>query len=865
MNLLPFPVRVVIVGLLLCLGLTARANMDPENCLSCHGLQGFATMDADGEVHGFMIDADKWADTVHGRLACSQCHTDVDQIPHTWPVAEVTCTIACHLIDPYTGNDFSHRAMGDALAKSVHGADRESKHADRKPVCKDCHTNVSYRSELAPALRKVENKCMSCHDGFNDLDQSLRHMSLHLGADEYWHQKQNYETCVRCHKENELLPDSLQALLEDDMVTSFLRSFHGRGYQMGDRRSPVCSNCHGDHNILPMEDPASMIHPSNRQQTCSTMGCHEGASLAFATEGSMHDLYAGWKANLLVWIKRIYIMLIFGTIGGMLLHNLLELLAHRRHQAHLPKPPEGARKVKTGKVFLRMTRNERISHIVMFVCFTLLAITGGLLWLPVEYINPMGTVDRTLLLEIRAWSHRIAAVLMTLVSLYHIGYTLLTRRGRELLTGLLPRPRDIVQTWQQVLWLLGLRKDPVRFGFFNYGEKMEYWSFAWGTIVMSATGLILWAEHLGPKYIVDIARLVHSMEAILAVCAIVVWHFWNVHWKPGRWPMSEVWITGRIDREQMEEEHGAVLDFIETGEMPWACPVSNLVEEDQKPHNRKDDGIRKPVLRVLGYSMVALTMLSCLVMAWSFTKFLRGTENDPGPNRPNHDALVVKQDLRILPGDPSYTLAVAAEDPDWQHEHFHVPQSLLHVDEDLRRSECTLCHAGLAHTQDRSVRAALNMHSRYMACEVCHSPLEGMGESRVIWADLRRNPVGDPGTPYGLDRHPLQTQENFTSFLVLEQNGKSLFQDQGSERAKQYLAVRDELTPERKEAFTKDFHDTVAPLSERSLSCDDCHSREGWLDFRSLGFSEERVNQLETESKAASVTKYESFYLPLDH
>ena len=125
--------------------------------------------------------------------------------------------------------------------------------------------------------------------------------------------------------------------------------------------------------------------------------------------------------------------------------------------------------------------------------------------------------------------------------------------------------------------------------------------------------------------------------------------------------------------------------------------------------------------------------------------------------------------------------------------------------------------------------------------------------------------MGDPGTPYGLDRHPLQTQENFTSFLVLEQNGKSLFQDQGSERAKQYLAVRDELTPERKEAFTKDFHDTVAPLSERSLSCDDCHSREGWLDFRSLGFSEERVNQLETESKAASVTKYESFYLPLDH
>jgi cytochrome b subunit of formate dehydrogenase len=496
----------------------------------------------------------------------------------------------------------------------------------------------------------------------------------------------------------------------------------------------------------------------------------------------------------------------------------------------------------------------------MFVCFTLLALTGGLLWLPDQTMAGIRGIEPTLLLEIRAWAHRIAAVLMTVVSVYHIGYTLLTRRGRELLRGLLPRPRDLRQVKDQILWMLGLRKEPVRFGFFNYGEKMEYWSFAWGTIVMSATGLILWAEHLGPKYIVDVARLVHSMEAILAVCAIVVWHFWNVHWKPGRWPMSEVWITGRIDREQMEEEHGAVLDFIETGSMPWACPVSNLVEEDAYPHNRRNDGVRKPVLRVLGWSMVLLTIASCLVMAWSFTRFLKGTENDPRVD-PGAAKQWVLADTRVDSRDPSWSQASAHLDPDWRYARFHEATPALHVDPAVKRSECLLCHEGLAHRNNREVRAALNMHSRFMACEVCHSP-QDQGGSRVIWADLRLDPQGDPPKPYGLERHPLEEQQNWTSLLVIEREGSIVYPDITSARAVDYLSRRDGLGEAEKDQATELFHDGVATLADRTVGCDDCHSPEGLLDFPSLGFSPDRVLQLQTSSNASSVTNYEQFYLP---
>jgi hypothetical protein len=61
----------------------------------------------------------------------------------------------------------------------------------------------------------------------------------------------------------------------------------------------------------------------------------------------------------------------------------------------------------------------------------------------------------------------------------------------------------------------------------------------------------------------DTFKEAHAHEAVLAFLAIVIWHFYNVHYRPGRFPGSLAWIHGRISPEEMQQEHRAV-----SGESP---------------------------------------------------------------------------------------------------------------------------------------------------------------------------------------------------------------------------------------------------------------------------------------------------------
>lgn len=853
------PLRKILAlaGLLLAtLAVAQDSTFDPENCLFCHGKPWMAVSDSAG-VRNFTIDEGVHKNSIHGRFACRQCHTDIDQVPHRAPVKKVDCSVACHVIDPYTGADYSHQKMAKDLAASVHGKTGKGPYDHRKPVCKDCHFNSVYWQKLPEDMERAKAKCLTCHENYNALDEDFKHLALHISEDEYWRHQQNFEACIRCHTDNELVSDSLETLLIDGtMVSSFLESFHGRGFNFGDKRSPVCADCHGHHNILSHQDSKSMINPANLQKTCSTTGCHDGATVSFATAGSMHNLYQGTKVQALVWVKRIYIWIILLTIGGMLGHNLLDYIAWRRHRkahaaAHHQKP-EGA----VRRVFRRLSPAERISHVVMFTSFTLLALTGVMLWIPPERF---GTLVRwEYFMPVRDWSHRVAAILLTLVSFYHLGYAVFSKRGRALMWAMLPGPSDMKLISHNISFMLGLRKDRPAFGFFNYGEKMEYWAFAWGSVVMTGTGIILWMEHLGSKFIVDLARLVHSLEAILAVAAIVVWHFWNVHWKPSRWPMSEVWIDGKMGQEDMEEEHGALM---EPDAVEKFGPI--LVNEVTGARERRRS-TRDTLARTLGWSFLFLTIVTCAAMVWSFRLYL-GVDKAPAA------ADVVAQwckrplaDKEAALADPSYPLRVANEDVDWRHRRFHDAEPVVTADSTLRQSECLLCHAMLPHQNDRKTRAYLNLHSRFMTCETCHAKEADRKGAEWSWLDLRRQPQGEPKAPYKLTGTPPFTGlDNYTSLLGLKVGGKPLYADLDSPRAEEYRQNSAPMTQARMKDTKDRFHDRIQSGEGTGATCGECHVPEGGLvDFHGVGFDEERIRQLRSSAITASVTDNEVFFLP---
>jgi len=136
---------------------------------------------------------------------------------------------------------------------------------------------------------------------------------------------------------------------------------------------------------------------------------------------------------------------------------------------------------------------------------------------------------------------------------------LFTRRGRGLLGAMVPRIRDARDLITGTLYLAGLRRAPPRFDRFGYIEKLEYWALIWGTVIMTATGTLLWFENQSlrafPKWVLDLATLVHYYEAWLAFLAIVVWHIYQNVFNPDVYPMNWSWISGRISGEQLEHEH----------------------------------------------------------------------------------------------------------------------------------------------------------------------------------------------------------------------------------------------------------------------------------------------------------------------
>ena len=260
-----------------------------------------------------------------------------------------------------------------------------------------------------------------------------------------------------------------------------------------------------------------------------------------------------------------YIILIISVIGSMFLHNILDF--YKKARVKKLKQRGLLRKVEYGHtLYLRMTLNERIQHIILALSFITLVITGFMLKFPDTWWVKTLRNLYSQAFELRSLLHRIAAVTLVLVSLYHIFYIAFTKRGKQLIKDLLPKFKDIQDAINVAKFNLGLSSEKPKLDRFCYVEKTEYWALVWGTIIMTVTGIVMWFDNtfigLFTKLGWDIASTIHYYEAWLAFLAIIVWHFYFVIFNPDVYPMSLAWIKGTISEEEMVEEHPLELERI---------------------------------------------------------------------------------------------------------------------------------------------------------------------------------------------------------------------------------------------------------------------------------------------------------------
>jgi hypothetical protein len=99
------------------------------------------------------------------------------------------------------------------------------------------------------------------------------------------------------------------------------------------------------------------------------------------------------------------------------------------------------------------------------------------------------------------------------------------------------------------------------YGRWTYWEKFDYFAVFWGITVIGSTGLMLWFPELFtavlPGWMINVATIIHSDEALLAVGFIFTVHFFNTHLRPEKFPMDLVIFTGRMPLEEFRRDKTA--------------------------------------------------------------------------------------------------------------------------------------------------------------------------------------------------------------------------------------------------------------------------------------------------------------------
>ncbi len=523
--------------------LNAKGDPDAPVCLDCHSKHATASRKLkdsptyprnipnlcarchrEGEKAAKRITADvkdivgSYDESIHGKAltesglvvtaTCVSCHTAHGELPPSDPKSSVnpariadTCG-ACHA------------GIESALKTSVHWPGN-TKTEKPLPTCNDCHSSHTIGRTGEAAFR------------FRMLDQ-----------------------CGRCHEEQ---------------AATFFDTFHGKVSMLGSSASAKCFDCHGTHAILPPSDPASTLSPANVVQTCAK--CHESSHAGFTTyltHATHHDRKTyPW----LFWSFWAMTSLLAGTMVLALFHTAAwswrlwktrdEWRAHRAAMLAAEHAP-GA------KLYRRFDRYQRMQHMLMMISFMTLALTG--MTLKFSDAGWAGTLSKVLGGAAAMHTlHRVAAI--TLLSVFGAHVVSLNRQRKEagktwlqFIFGpgsMMFNLGDLADLKATFAWFFGRGPRP-RYGRFTYWEKFDYFAVFWGVAVIGLTGLLLWFPEIGtyvlPGAAINVATIIHSDEALLAVVFIFTIHFFNSNLRPDKFPMDPVMFTGRITLEELKRD-----------------------------------------------------------------------------------------------------------------------------------------------------------------------------------------------------------------------------------------------------------------------------------------------------------------------
>jgi len=342
------------LSILLIILLPIVGSLFPENvsalekCQICHSKQEIHRQEQTGRKIPLYVDESTIQMSVHSDKACTDCHSDINEIPHK-AVKKVNCR-RCH----YVGNPVGapDGQLYDQYEHSVHGLE-VLKGNEKAPVCQDCHGGHDVikhdKKDSKMYWQKIPETCGSCHiEIYAVYKESVHGVAVTNGVEDSpvcsdCHGEHNIQrpeedesrvstarvsqTCTECHGPRGVVN---KYGVKTDRTATFEHSFHGVAQQMGNKSVANCASCHEYHDIRTETDPKSSVHPDNIPKTCGRQGCHPGATAQFAT-GQIHINPKSEESGILYYISKFFLILTVSTLLGLVVFIMMDLFRRAKN------------------------------------------------------------------------------------------------------------------------------------------------------------------------------------------------------------------------------------------------------------------------------------------------------------------------------------------------------------------------------------------------------------------------------------------------------------------------------------------------------------------------------------------------------
>ena len=332
--------------------------------------------------------------------------------------------------------------------------------------------------------------------------------------------------CANCHGNAEMMQ---KYGISTDVMNTYVADFHGTTVTLFEKQSPdqqtnkaVCTDCHGIHDIKKVTSADATVVKQNLLTTCQK--CHPDATTNFPDSWVGHWQPSATSNPLVYYVNLFYKILIPTVIGGMGLFVSID--ACPPHLGSVPPEERRLSDVTQHQQAVRALQARAADrthrpHRSRSAPWRLTGLIQKYSLNPVcdALIKALGGIENTRVI------HHAAAVVFVLQTIYHfvlLAYKVFVQHTE---LTMLPGVRDATDALSELRYNLGLTKQRPSMPRYNFVEKTEYWAMIWGTLVMAATGFMLWnpifITRLFPGQIIPAAKAAHGGEAVLAVLAIL--------------------------------------------------------------------------------------------------------------------------------------------------------------------------------------------------------------------------------------------------------------------------------------------------------------------------------------------------------